>query len=93
MLKPKKYLSELELKKINKNLNELEKTLLFKKFNGNIDCVYYENLDNYDDDNFSYADDDVYRKIGSIRKLFKKFDIDNYKPIIPDRDFDGKENN
>ena len=56
--KNKKYLSESELNKTNKNLNELEKSLNFKKFNNNnyIDNVYYEDLDNYDDDD---DDDDV----------------------------------
>ena len=96
--KNKKYLSESELNKTNKNLNELEKSLIFKKFNNNndIDSVYYEDLDNYDDDDgddFSYADDDKYRKIRSIRALFKTFDRDYYKPIITNRSFDGRENN
>ena len=101
--KNKKYLSESELNKTNKNLNELEKSLIFKKFNNSNDIgsVYYEDLDNYDDDDddddddedFSYADDDKYRKIRSIRALFKKFDRDYYKPIITNRSFDGRENN
>ena len=42
---------------------------MFKKFHGDIDSVYYEDLDNYDDDHC--ADDDEYRNIGSIRRLFK----------------------
>ena len=45
---------------------------MLKKFNGDIDSVYYEDLDNYD--YFSDAHDDKYRKIGIIRRLFKLFD-------------------
>ena len=66
---------------------------MFKNFNGDIDSVYYEDLDIYDDDDFSYADDDKHRKIGSIRTLFKKFDRDYYKPTITDRGFAGEVNN
>ena len=40
----------------------------------------YEDLDNYDY-NYDFADDDEYRKIGSIRTLFKEFNRDYYKPI------------
>ena len=63
--------------------------------NNYIDSIYYEDLDNYDhdDDDFSYADTDKYRKIGSIRTLFKKFDREYYKTIITNRGFDGRENN
>ena len=39
----------------------------------------YDDLGNYDD-NYDFADDE-YKKIGSIRKLFKEFDRDYYKPI------------
>ena len=42
-----------------------------KKFHGNIDSVDYDDLGNYDD-NYDFADDDEYRKIGSIRTLFKE---------------------
>ena len=66
--KNKKYLSESEIKKTNKNLTKLKKSLRFKKFRGNIDSVNYEDLDNYDY-NYDFADDDEYRKIGSIRTL------------------------
>ena len=51
----------------------------FKKFRG-IDSVDYEDLDNYDY-NYDFAVDDEYRKIGSIRTLFKELDRDYYKPI------------
>ena len=44
----KKYknLSISEIKKLNKSLNELKKSLKFKKSRGNIDSVNYEDLDN-----------------------------------------------
>ena len=59
----KKYknLSITKIKKLNKSLNELKKSLKFKKFRGNIDSVNYEKLDNF---NYSYdfVDDDEYRQ-------------------------------
>ena len=51
----------------------------------------YDNLDNYHD-NYDFADDE-YKKIGSIRKLFKEFDRDYYKPIRTDGGFAGRNNN
>ena len=78
--KNKKYLSEPEIKKTDKNLNELEKSLRFKKFHGNIDSADYEDLNNYDY-YYDFADDDEYKKIGSIRTLYKEFHRDYYKPI------------
>ena len=38
-----------------------------KKFHGNIDSVGYDDLDNYDYNYDFAADDDEYRRIGSIR--------------------------
>ena len=70
----------------------MTKSLRFKKFCGNIDSVDYDDLDNYDD-NYDFADDDEYRKIGSIRTLFKEFDRDYYKPIRTDGGFAGRNNN
>ena len=70
-----RYLSTSEIEKARKNLIELKKSLRFQKFHGNIDSVDYEDLDNYDD-NYDFADDDKYRKIGSIRTLFKELDRD-----------------
>ena len=70
-----RYLSTSEIEKARKNLVELKKSLRFQKFHGNIDSVDYEDLDNYDD-NYDFADDDKYRKIGSIRTLFKELDRD-----------------
>ena len=65
---------------------------MFKKFHGDIDSVDYADLDNYDE-NYDFADDDEYRKIGSIRKLFKEFDRDYYKTITTDDGFAGIDNN
>ena len=90
--KNKKCLFESEQQKTNKNLNELEKGLRFKKFHGYIDSVDYDDLDNYDD-NYDFADDDEHRKIGGIRILFKDFDRDYYKPIRTDSGFAGRNNN
>ena len=63
-----------------------KKRLILKKPCDNIDSVCYEDLDEYNHD-------DKYRKIGSIRRLFKGFNSNYYKPIITDRGFDGRENN
>ena len=90
--KNKKCLFESEQQKTNKNLNELEKGLRFKKFHGYIDSVDYDDLDNYDD-NYDFADDDEHRKIGGIRILFKDFHRDYYKPIRTDSGFAGRNNN
>ena len=76
-------LSISKIKKASKSLTKLKKSLRFKKFRGNIDSADYEDLDNYDH-NYDFADDDEYRKIGSIRKLFKELDSDYYKPIRTD---------
>ena len=85
-------LSISKIKKASKSLTKLKKSLRFKKFRGNIDSVNYEDLDNYDY-NYDFADDDEYRKIGSIRTLFKEFDRDYYKPIRTDDGFAGRRNN
>ena len=91
-IKNYRHLSESEIEEIRKNFNELEKSLMFKKFHGDIDSVDYDDLDNYDY-NYDFADDDEYRKIGSIRTLFKEFDRDYYKPIRTDDGFAGRRNN
>ena len=59
---------------------------MFKKLHSDIDSVDYDNLDNYDY-NYNFSDDDEYRKIGSIRTLYKEFDRDYYKPIRTDGSF------
>ena len=65
-----RHLSESEIEEIRKKFNELEKSLIFNKFHGNIDSVDYDDLDNYDY-NYDFADNDEYRKIGSIRHYLK----------------------
>ena len=70
-IKNYRHLSTSEIEEARKNLIELRKSLRFKKFHGDIDSVDYDDLDNYDD-NYDFADDDEYRKIGSIRRLFNK---------------------
>ena len=57
-----------------------------KKFHDGIDAVDYDNLDNYVY-NYDFADHDEYRKIGSMRTLFKEFDRDYYKLIWTDDGF------
>ena len=52
--------------------------------------VFIMNYNDDDDDNF---DDDECRKLGSVRRLFKKFHRDYYKPIRTDSGFYGINNN
>ena len=97
-MKNYRYLSELEKEEIRKNANELEKSLNLKKSRDDIDSVYYEDLDENEDpygdeDPDVDADDDKYRKIGSIRRLFKEFNRDYYKPTVIDRGLDKMHNN
>ena len=80
------------MNKTIKSLNELEKSLRFKKFYGNINTVDYEDLDSYDY-NYDFADDDEYRKTGSTRTLFKELDIDYYKPIRTNSGFAERNDN
>ena len=49
-------------------------------------------IDSYNN-NYDFADDDKYRKIGSIRTLFREFDSDYYKAIRTNDGFAGKKNN
>ena len=92
VIKNYKHLSTSEIEEARKNLIELRKSLRFKKFHGDIDSVDYDDFDNYDD-NYDFADDDEYRKIGSITTLFKKFDKDFHKPIRTNDGFAGRRNN
>ena len=92
VIKNYKHLSISEIEEARKNLYELRESLRFKKFHVDIDSVDYDDLDNYDD-NYDFADDDEYRKIGSIRTLFKEFDRDYYKPIRTEDDFAGRRKN
>ena len=64
----------------------------YKKLHGGIDAADYDGLNNYDD-NYDFADDDEYKKIGSVRRLFKKFVRDYYKPVRTDDGFSGRRNN
>ena len=93
-IKNYRHLSVSEIKEARKDLKELKKSLRIKKFHGGIDTVDYDDLDNYDDAAAADDDDDdEYRKIGSIRRLFKGFDRDYYKPIRNDDGFGGRRNN
>ena len=65
---------------------------MFKKFHGDIESVDYDDLDNYDY-NYDFANDNKYRKFGSIRTFFKEFERDYYKPIRTDGGFAGRNNN
>ena len=87
-IKNYRYLSASEIKEVGKNLNELKKSLRFKKFHGDIDSVDYDDIDNYD--NGDFADDDEYRKVGRITRLLKN---DYYKPIITDDGFARRRSN
>ena len=66
--------SKKEIDKYRKAFYDIKNRYLsafwLKKFHGDIDSVDYDDLSNYDDEDF--ADDDEYRKIGSIRRLFNK---------------------
>ena len=87
-----RYLSTSEIKETRKNITKLKKSLRYKKLHGGIDAADYDGLNNYDD-NYDFADDDEYKKIGSVRRLFKKFVRDYYKPIRTDDGFSGRRNN
>ena len=91
-IKNYKHLSISEIKKASKNLTKLKISLRFKKLHGNIDSVDYDDLDNYVY-NYDFADDNEYRKNGSIRTLVKEFDRDYYKPIRTNDGFAGRRNN
>ena len=91
-IKNYRYFSASEIEEARESLNKLKKSLKLKKFYGNVDSVDYHDLDNYDD-NYNFADyDDEYRKNESVRRLFKEFDRDYYKPIRTDYGFDGRNN-
>ena len=84
-IKNYRHFSEVELEETRKNFNELEKSL---KPCNNINGVHY-----YDHDNAKEPDDDKYRKIGSVRRLFEQFNRNYYKPKVIDRGFAGEVNN
>ena len=86
-------LSIRKRKNASKSLSKLKKSLRFKKFLVISIALIMKTLTVmiyiYD-----FADDDdEYRKIGSIRTLFKQLDRDYYKLIRTDVGFDGRSNN
>ena len=91
-IKNYRHLSELEIEEIGKKFNELEKSLNFKKPRNNINSIHYEELNMDKEPNVEDADDDKYRKIGSVRRLFEGFNRDYYKPKVTDRSFSGEVN-
>ena len=80
-----RYLSASKIKEGWAKCYQMKKSLRFKKFQAGIDAVNYDDLDNHDD-NYDFAHDDEYRKIGSI----KGFDRDYYKPKRTDDGFAGR---
>ena len=85
--------SELEIKEIRKRFNKLEKSLNFKKPRNNVSTIHYEDLNSDKELNVEDADDDKYRKIGIVRRLFEESNRDYYKPKVIDRGFAGEVNN
>ena len=51
-----------------------------------------KNIKDEDPDQDKYAVDDKHRKSGSVRRLFKEFNRDYYKPTIIDKGFAGEVN-
>ena len=84
--------SELEIEEIRKKFNKLEKSLNFKKPHQNINTTHYEGLNSDKELNVEDGDDDQYRKIGSVRRLFEDPNRDYYKPRVIDRGFDEEVN-
>ena len=65
----------------------IEKSLNFKKPRNNINTSHYEDLNSVKELNLEDADDDKYRKIGRVRRLFEESNRDYYKPKVIDRGF------
>ena len=93
ILKNYRHLSELEIEEIRKKFNKLEKSLNLKKPRNNINTIHYEDLNSDKVLNLEDADDDTYRKIGSVRRLFEEPNRDYYKPKVINRGFSGEVNN
>ena len=72
-IKNYRHLSELEIKEIRKKLKKLGKSLNFKKPLNNINSIHYEDLNIDKKSNKEDVDDDKYKKIGSVRRLFEEF--------------------
>ena len=92
-IKNYRHHSELEIEEIRKKFNKLEKSLNFKELCNNINTFHYEDLNSDKELNLEDADDDKYRKIGSVRRLFEESNRDYYKPKVIDRGFAGEVNN
>ena len=92
-MKNYRHLSELEIEERKKKFNKLEKSLNFKKPRKNIDTIHYEDLNSDKKLNLEDADDDKYRKIGNVRRLFEESNRDYYKPKEIDRGFAGEVTN
>ena len=69
-IKNYRHLSELEIEEIRKKFNKLEKSLNFKNLRKNINTIHYEDLNSDKELNVEDVDDDEYRKIGSVKRLF-----------------------
>ena len=92
-IKNYRHLSDLEIEEIRKKFNKLEKSLNFKKPRNNINTIHYEDLNSYKELNVEDADDDKYRKIASVTRLFQESNRDYYKPRVVNRGFAGEVNN
>ena len=92
-IKNYRHLSELEIEEIRKRFNKLEKSLNFKTPRKNVNIINYEDLNSDNELNVEDADDDEYRKIGSVRRFFKELNRDYYKPRVINRGFSGEVNN
>ena len=94
VIKNYRHLSELEIEEIRKKFYKLERSLNFKKpCNNNINTINYEDLNSDEELNVEDADDDKYRKMGSVRGLFEESNRDYYKPKVTDRGFAGEVSN
>ena len=91
-IKNYRYLSELEIKEIRKKFIKSERSLNLKKPRNNINSIHYEDLDKDKDPDGEDADDDKYRKIGSVRRLFKKSHRNYYTQTVIDGVFVGEVN-
>ena len=72
-IKNYRHLSEIEIEETIKKFHELEKSLNFKKPLNNINSIHYEDLNIDKKPNKEDIDDDKYKKIGSVRRLFEEF--------------------
>ena len=78
-------------KRYEKSLINQKKSLNFKKPRNNINTIYYEDLNSDKELNVEDADDDKYRKIRSVRRLFEESNY--YEPKVINRGFAGEVNN